>query len=282
MDLTDDQIADIARLISHERLAAFVAITGTERDALALHHETMLLQGALAPVMGVIEIALRNAIGERLRGLFGVPDWLRAPPPGFEWRGEERDAVRRAVSHARRAAYAKMTAAEKKGLEALAFPHGVPEGLSHEDRVKRRQAAITVTVGPVIAQLTLFFWKRLFSADYEAKLWKRSLKRLFPDKDVDRAAVAWRLEVLYQARNRLAHHEPLHGPRLAKLIGAIDFIAAKFGTPGADGATALTRMVAPYRPALDRQVAALSAAMERYSMNGAGDVAPEPEAGDRE
>lgn len=52
MELSDADVGEMARLMSHERLAGFVAITGTERDALELHHEMMLLQGALTPVIG--------------------------------------------------------------------------------------------------------------------------------------------------------------------------------------------------------------------------------------
>ena len=264
MGMTDADVGEIARLISHERLAAFVTIAGTERDALALHHEMMLLQGALVPVMGIIEIALRNAICERLRQMFGTADWLLNPQPPFMWRGEEQDALGRAVRHARRAAYTKMSSAEKKALDAIACPAGVPAGISHEARVKRRQSAITVTIGQIIAQLTMHFWKRLFSPDYETRLWDRSLKRLFPDKSLKRADIAAQLEIIYQARNRLAHHEPIHGGRLVKLLAAIDFVVGRFGAADAAGETILGKMLAPHRPSLDRQAAAFQAAVDRF------------------
>jgi hypothetical protein len=266
MVLSDNEVGEIARLISHERLAAFVSIAGTERDALELHHQMMLLQGALSPIMGVIEIALRNAICERLRLMFGVSDWLLNPPPPFEWRGEEADAIKRAVRHARRAAYTKMSSAEKKALDTSAFPNGPPPNVSHETRVKRRQEAIQVTFGQIIAQLTLYFWKRLFSSDYEARLWQRSLKRLFPDKALKRGDIGVQLEILYQARNRLAHHEPLYGHRLSRLLGAIDFITQQFGDPGNDGTTMLARMIEPYRPALDQQAQAFQTIVDSFSV----------------
>lgn len=270
MQLTDDDVGEMTRLISHERLAAFVAITGTERDALDLHHEMMLLQGALVPVMAIIEIALRNAICERLRQMLAVPDWLLNPPASFSWRGEEQDAIRRAVTHARRAAYTKMNSAEKKALDAIAFPGAIPAGISHETRVKRRQAVINVTLGQIIAQLTMYFWKRLFSPDYEARLWSRSLKRLFPDKSLKRSDVAEQLEVIYQARNRLAHHEPIHGTRLKKVVTAIDFVADRFGAADPGGVTVLARMLEPHRPALDQQVQAFQAAIDRFVIKPAG------------
>lgn len=269
MEMTDAEVGEIARLISHERLAAFVAITGTERDALALHNEMMLLQGALAPVMGVIEIALRNAICERLRQMFGVANWLLSPPAPFTWRGEEQDAIDRAVRHARRAAYTKMSSAEKKALDPLAFPAGVPANVSHETRVKRRQNAITVTFGQIIAQLTMHFWKRLFSPDYEARLWDRSLKRLFPDKALKRADIAAQLEIIYQARNRLAHHEPIHGARLAKLLAAIGFVVQRFGAADATGETILGKMLVPHRPSLDHQAATFQAAVDSFAVRPA-------------
>lgn len=266
MVLNDDEVGEVARLISHERLAAFVAIAGTERDALELHHQMMLLQGALAPIMGIIEIALRNAICERLRQMFDAPDWLLNPPAPFTWRGEETDALKRAVRHARRSAYTKKSSADKKALDGLAYPNGVPVNVSHEMRVKRRQDAIPVTFGQVIAQLTLYFWKRLFSSDYEARLWQRSLKRLFPDKSLRRGGVGEQLEVLYQARNRLAHHEPIYGARLTRLIAAIEFIAKQFGEAGADGKTVLARMIEPHRPALDEQARQFQAMIDKFTV----------------
>lgn len=100
-------------------------------------------------------------------------------------------------------------------------------------------------MGQVVAQLTMYFWKRLFSGDYDHALWKPALKRVFPDKSVSRAAVASHLESIYQTRNRIAHHEPVYGRRLAQTETAIEFVARHLGGRGQDGATPLEKLLQP-------------------------------------
>lgn len=194
------QAAAAVSLTSAERFATFTRIAGSDVDALALHQLTMVVAGTLTPVIGMIEVAIRNAVCEQLRATFGKPDWLRAPPPFFAWRDEERQGIARALGHAQRAAYARVSNKQKADLDKVAFPGGVPEGVSHEMRSKARQRAIQVGNGDHIAQLNLFFWNRLFSGDYEATLWKRTLRRLFPDKSVTRASVATAVEAIYVVR----------------------------------------------------------------------------------
>ena len=86
-----------------------------------------------------------------------------------------------------------------------------------------------VTEGKVIAELTLYFWKRLYGPEYEQTLWRTSLKRTFPDKKLSRAQVAVQLERLYQSRNRLAHHEPVLHRRFVETVAAIEFITQRLG-----------------------------------------------------
>ncbi|WGS49138.1 hypothetical protein LFL96_15405 [Paraburkholderia sp. D15] len=145
-------------------------------------------------VTAVIEIALRNAICDRLSEHFGGEGWLRCPPAPFVWKDEERGKIEAAVRGAQRAAYIKLDAADKRALDEVAFRRGVPPDLEHELRIGARQRSIVVRGGQVITQLTLYFWKRLFSREYEQTLWKPALKRIFPSKAIDRSTVAVQLE----------------------------------------------------------------------------------------
>lgn len=267
--LSDQEIALVASWLSSERLAAFIKISGTERDAFELHQQMMAVAGALMPVIGLIEIALRNAICDRLRQHFDVPDWLNHPPAPFAWRGEEAHSLKRAVRQGQRAEYAKLTNADKRALDAVAFPLGVPADVSHEDRSKTRQKAIRLTQGQQIAQLTILFWKRLFSNDYEATLWARSLKRLFPNKSLTRGQIAAELEHVYQARNRIAHHEPLYGRRLDNTLLAIDFLAQNFETrtPGPDAV--LAKAIDVERERLQVEADKLKVMLERFNVSAA-------------
>lgn len=267
--LSDQEIALVASWLSSERLAPFVKISGTERDAFDLHQQMMAVAGALMPVIGLIEIALRNAICDRLRQHFDVQSWLNHPPAPFVWRGEETQSLNRAIRHGQRAEYAKLTNAEKRALDEVAFPSGVPVDVSHEDRSKARQKAIRVTQGQQIAQLTILFWKRLFSNDYEATLWARSLKRLFPNKTLTRGQVAAELEHIYQARNRIAHHEPLYGRRLENTLLAIDFVVQNFETKTPGPEAVLAKAVSSERARLQIEAEKLKTMLERFDVSTA-------------
>jgi hypothetical protein len=110
-------------------------------------------------------------------------------------------------------------------LDNVAFANVKPADLSHLQRAKRRRAHIQVSDGKIIAELTFYIWKRLCGPDYEHSLWKPSLKKTFPNKRVKRAAVADNLEIIYQSRNRLAHHEPVLNNRFTDKMSAIKYIA---------------------------------------------------------
>jgi hypothetical protein len=264
-DPTD--IARIKRLLSEERLEPFRRLAGSDAVAVMLHLRTMRVGAALMPIVALLEIAIRNAVSERLVVLHGTGDWMNWPKPPFKWKGDEAGAISRAIAQARRAIYAKKDARGKRSLDRLAFPSGAPAGLSHAKRVKARQAQVATTAGQNIAQLTLYFWKRLFSEDYEATLWKPALRTLFPNKSIRRAQVAEHLEALYEARNRVAHHELLYGARLLRALDAIDFVVANFELRSPEPMSLLARLTGELRADLNREVTALDA-LVRSIRNG--------------
>ena len=265
IDVVED--GQIAVLLSLERLAPFIAIAGTEGDAIKLHNQCLCLSAALMPVIALVEIALRNAICERLRLKLGVPNWLTSPPPtSLVWRSGEKTNIASAVLHARRAAYAKLTNADKKALDALAFPNGIPRALGHAKRSKQRQAKIQVGIGQTVAQLTMFFWKRLFSDDYETSLWKPILRALFPNKSISRINIAHHLEVIYQARNRIAHHEAIMGDRLTKLMESIDFISLNLGSKVPSKDAILAQLILPFRQPLEQEITTTKMLIGSFSM----------------
>ncbi len=83
-----------------------------------------------------------------------------------------------------------------------------------------------------MSQTTFAFWKRLYSAKYEDLLWRRSLKRVFPDKSIDRGKIAKSLEIVYMTRNRVAHHEPMYAARLTEAVDALRFLRSTMGATG--------------------------------------------------
>lgn len=258
--MTEKDTEPMARLISTERLVAFARISGTERGALVLHDQTIRIASALMPVLCLFEIGLRNAICESLISSFSEPNWLIRPSSPFSWRASESKKLADAVRQARLASYAKLSHSEKVQLDAKRLSHGLPQKRQHH---QARQHAIDVTHGQLVSQLTLFFWKRLFSADYEDSLWKRSLRGLFPEKTIRRSAVARRLELIYKARNRIAHHEPVYGVRLDELIAAIDFLVVRLDNRDVNRTSPLAELTFVHRENLKSVASEASASFLR-------------------
>ncbi|GAB4072250.1 Abi family protein [Ancylobacter sonchi] len=264
-NLTDQDIQAIKALISEERLGTFRSITHSDDDAIELHQAAMMLSASLMSVTGMIEIALRNAVCDQISTDYGVADFLRRPPLGLHWHALEKKKIEDAESQARRAAYSKLDNAGKEALDGRAFPNGVPPNIKHTTLARKRQATLVVSSGQVVSQLTIFFWKRLFSEQYEPTLWKRSLKKVFPNKRYERSDIAEHLEVLYQIRNRLAHHELVYGRRLEQIRGAIEFVAHNMKSRRPDPESNFAKFVLPHREQLDSQVAVFTATFNRLT-----------------
>jgi hypothetical protein len=116
--------------------------------------------------------------------------------------------------------------------------------VSHLKRAQDKRRRITVTEGKIIAELTLYFWKRLYGPEYDQTLWRTTLKRTFPDKSLSRAAIASYLEQIYQSRNRLAHHEPILHKRFVDTMKAIYFVIEHLGAVTPSRTTALAKLLA--------------------------------------
>jgi len=84
-NLSEAEVATVALFLSSERLAKFQALAGTTRDAIILHQQMLQLGTSLMSVTAIIEIALRNAICDRLSEHFTVSGWLLNPPAPFAW-----------------------------------------------------------------------------------------------------------------------------------------------------------------------------------------------------
>jgi hypothetical protein len=152
------------QLVSEARLSPYLhRASGDKLVALQLHQRSTELCGAMLPVTSLIEIALRNSIDLQLRHDFKSCDWLEVDGHIY-WRQRERIKINEALKSSRRSKYAKLTATGRKLLS------GVQHAQNHYKRSLIRQANIQVTRDDHISQFTLFFWKRLFSSEYEKNL----------------------------------------------------------------------------------------------------------------
>lgn len=233
---------NIKDFISSERLATFGGHTDTEERAIALHNHTLQLGSSLMSMIALFELSLRNSANLQLINTFEDQDWLLPSHTSIPLKRTEENSVKGAVRHARKAAYAKLSHQEKLRLDATAFPNGIPAAVTYDQKVKQRQAQMNVSHGQVISQTTFYFWKRLFSSDYNATLWKTSLKKVFPNKRIKRPDVARALEVVYSTRNRVAHHEPVYGDRLEEAVANLSFLRDSLGANNGQEETSFKKL----------------------------------------
>jgi hypothetical protein len=80
------------------------------------------------------------------------------------------------------------------------------------------QGKNTETEGRVVAELMFGFWRLLHAKNYEHLLWIPCLRMAYPNlQPSQRSLVYDRLDHLNTLRNRIAHHEPVHGTKIGKL-----------------------------------------------------------------
>ena len=103
MALQDDDIGAVTLFLSPERLGKLTRLTGSAKDAIELHQETLSLGVSLMNVIATVEISLRNSICENLSQYFRTPDWLQNPPAPFAWKKDDRNKAPEALKNARRA-----------------------------------------------------------------------------------------------------------------------------------------------------------------------------------
>lgn len=232
---------EIEDFISSERLKTYIDKTDRHKKAIALHNHTLQLGSSLMSMIALLELTLRNVTNLRIIEDFGDEEWLLPGHTTLPLKQFERAAISKARSHAQKGAYSKLSYKEKSELDAIVYPEGIPPGTPHKTVAKKRQLTFNPSHGQIISQTTILLWKRLYSSEYENTLWKKSLKKSFPNKDIKRSDISTALEVIYAARNRVAHHEPIYGEKLDQLISSIKFIRDSIGAKKGDEQTNFKR-----------------------------------------
>lgn len=212
------------RYVSSARLRPYLQVCEAEETAIELHNEALLLGASVSGVIALIEIAMRNRLHQQIGTDFLDPDWLTSGRSLVPILDRDKSTIVRAEAQAKDEKIVKLSSGELEYLDKKAFPRGVPQNANHKTVQNSRRKQIDVSEGEVVANITLGFWKRLFAPEYERTLWKRSTKRLFPNKTLERSTVSRHMETIHATRNRLAHHEPVFGERLKKAMEAIEFV----------------------------------------------------------
>jgi len=167
--------APIAAVLSSERLAPYLRATGGDLTAaVRLYEWNLAVSGALYEALGILEVALRNALSGQLAAHHGTlaGNWYD-------------DSLGVLAGHA-----LDDIAAARRRVRKLRRPE---------------------TPGRIIAELSFGFWKFLLAKRYEATLWTGYLRHAFPNLHPQNRATVYRaLDELHTVRNRIAHHEPIH------------------------------------------------------------------------
>lgn len=202
---TTTQQCVIVEILTPARLASYERSMGTLDGAVRLYEWNMRAAASILELTGMVEVVTRNALDRELRR------WAARRSAHGEW----------------------FDAAPLDG-------HGQDDLATARARAARGTRG-EVAHGRVVAELTFGFWRYLVGSRYHTSLWVPALHRAFPHGPGDlrkrRAAVERRMGHLHNARNRAAHHEPIHQRDLRRdhsdaieLLGWINPIAAEWAT----------------------------------------------------
>jgi len=229
-------VASVVASISEPRFAPYRAATANDVAALELYRWNLGATSAVGETVGVVEVALRNAIDYHLRMWYAAQlpshgktynyDWVRNPaPPLFGLlnittrSGRQESAYTSALARARKDADNR----DSQHPRAGAF-------VNHDDTVAHLMFGTWVNLLPNPrhdpANNPSSTSRRTFGM--QKVIWDNSLKYAFPYQHNSATVYVW-ADRIYQARNQGAHHEPfIHADLVslhraaARLLKAID------------------------------------------------------------
>ncbi|GAA1683473.1 hypothetical protein ACFTSF_28915 [Kribbella sp. NPDC056951] len=167
-------------LLSEARLGPYLLATdGSLTGAHHLYHWNAQVSAAFQEVLHYVEVGLRNAMDGQLAS------WATALGAELPWYRDLR---------------VPLTPPTRRKVE-----------VARSNAARGGQSELH---GKVVAELMLGFWWSLLSDEYNRRLWQPCLQHAF-DGPVRRARLHSELNELRRLRNRIAHHEPIHGWDLA-------------------------------------------------------------------
>ncbi len=222
-------LAAVVSCLSEERFAEYLhRSAGDEARALELYSYNISLSAELFKCISWLEVALRNALSREMVTQFGS-EWYDRQDIGLS-------------------------------IESLRL-------IANSMRfLKDRRKAISL--GRVVAGLTLGFWVKLLAPGYKNRydefFWRPALHRAFPHARTDpkvprfvRQAVYVPLnDTILELRNRIAHHEPIYKRDLIDEFSTITQVAGWLDPLLSDTIAANTSFIELYgrlsRSPLDR------------------------------
>lgn len=180
----------LAQYLSSPRLSRY--LQGTQQDyykAEQLYKANLRISKAFHPVMGILEVALRNQINHVLSHYFNDQEWIINQKIGF-------------MSHSSLRYFNSRTGSWETNDSLKA------EVKKAETRIKKNGSS--ATSGKVIAEMTFGFWTQLFDRTHYKNLAGRPIQ-IFANLPAGhgRKEVSDLLNKIRLFRNRIAHNEPI-------------------------------------------------------------------------
>lgn len=174
------------RFLSEPRMKPYLRAAGDDPEAaMRLYRWNVEASEALYTPLHYAELAVRNVLHDRLVRTYARADWWTVAP--LDAGGKDLAAKARAKCERNEAQRAR-----------------------ERGRPKR-----PVTVDDVVTELNFGFWATLLVKRYDRTFWRTSLYKAFPYHSGPRAALSDDLWSVVRLRNRVMHHEPIHGMDLA-------------------------------------------------------------------
>ncbi|SEA23764.1 Abi family protein [Pedobacter hartonius] len=179
----------VQTILSIPRIDRYFVATGSKTNAVRLYKANLKIAQAFHPILGILEVILRNRINDILAVFFGDMDWLISQKRGFM-------------------SDPSLTYFDKRTNQRKTNDFLKKSVLKSENRLRR--FGTVITSGKIIADQTLGFWTELFETLHYRLLQGRPIQiftHLPPS--IGRREVRDRLNDIRQFRNRINHNEPI-------------------------------------------------------------------------
>ena len=165
------------------------ACSNDTKRCVKLYKSNLIVAQSFHPLLGSLEVVLRNGINDQLTSYFADPDWIINQKTGF-------------MVHPILKYVSKKTAQVETNKFLLNSVKGAEK--------KLRKRGIGITSGRIISEQTFGFWTDLFE-NHHYKILKGRPIKLFKNLPAGfgRTEVLNELSKVRQFRNRINHNEPI-------------------------------------------------------------------------
>lgn len=180
----------ITLYLSTQRIDRYLIATGNQQTkAIRLYKANLRIAQSFHPLLGALEVTLRNRINTILTTYFSDPDWIINQKTGF--------MIDPSLTHTDRRTKRRIT-------------NDFLKSSVEKSEQRLRRLRIPITNGKIIADQSLGFWTDMFEVHPYKLLLGRPIQ-IFNNlpSGHGRSDVCDRLNKIRQFRNRIHHNEPI-------------------------------------------------------------------------